>query len=100
MIKQITTALGDYSTDTELFATVRTAVGNLLSGDKIDVVYGKAGDINCDGNVNNKDVAALFKYVNNIVTGDVDEIAADCNGDGILDLLDIQAIREMLQSKE
>ena len=32
MIKQVTTALGDYSTDTELFARVRETVGNLLAG--------------------------------------------------------------------
>ena len=37
MIKQVTTALGDYSTDTELFAMIRTTVGNLLASDAIEL---------------------------------------------------------------
>ena len=73
MIKQITTALGDYSTDTELFAKVRTAVGNLLED--------KAGDVNRDGRVNNKDVVYLFRSVTNPQYAK-DKNAADCNGDG------------------
>ena len=81
MIKQVTTALGDYSTDTELFSKVRIAVGNLLEG--------KAGDVNRDGAVNNKDVIALFKMTSGVTVENVDEIAADCNGDGVTNNKDV-----------
>ena len=89
MIKQITTALGDYSTDTELFATVRTAVGNLLEGELLDVPEGKAGDVNRDGYVNNKDVMTLFRYSSGTVVGEIDEKAADCSGDGSINNKDV-----------
>ena len=49
---------------------------------------GKAGDVNKDGVVNNKDVVALFKHVSG---GDatVDETACDCNGDGSVNNKDV-----------
>ncbi len=81
MIKQVTTALGDYSTDTELFAKIRTAVGNLLED--------KAGDVNRDGLVNNKDVIALFRMTSGTEIENADEKAADCNGDGAINNKDV-----------
>ncbi len=81
MIKQVTTALGDYSTDTELFSKIRTAVGNLLED--------KAGDVNRDGLVNNKDVIALFRMTSGTEIENADEKAADCNGDGAINNKDV-----------
>ena len=82
MIKQITTALGDYTTDTELFAKVRTAVGSLLEN--------RPGDVNRDGAVNNKDVVALFRYASNPAANtNVDLDATDCNGDGSVNNKDV-----------
>lgn len=77
LIKQVTTALGDYSTDTDLFDRIRTATGSLLAA------HAGAGDVNRDGEVNNKDVIALFGYVSGSVdASSIDVYAADCSGDG------------------
>ena len=87
MIKQITTALGDYSTDTELFAQVRETVGNLLAGEKVNTVF--FGDINGDMFVDNKDVVTLFRAVSGNVPENYVAEAADCNGDGLVDNKDV-----------
>ncbi len=84
LIKQMTTALGDYSTDTEAFAAVRTAVGNLIAKPE-----GIAGDVNRDGAVNNKDVAILFKLASGGAESSADMKAADCNGDGAVNNKDV-----------
>lgn len=95
MIKQVTTALGDYSTDTELFARVRTAVGNMLA------THGGAGDVNRDGSRNNKDVAVLFGYLNSTVPeNDIDIFAADCNGDGSVNNKDVVALFKYLSGDD
>lgn len=49
---------------------------------------GLAGDINLDGNVDNKDVAVLFRHLNGD-TAKVDETACDTNGDGNTDNKDV-----------
>ena len=89
MIKQMTTALGDYSTDTERFAKVRETVGNLLAGEIISEPAGIPGDVNGDKAVDNKDVVALFRAVSGNIPENYDEIAADCNGDGTTDNKDV-----------
>ena len=87
LIKQVTTALGDYSTDTELFSRVRGAVGALLES------HGGVGDVNRDGSVDNLDVVTLFKYVSGSAKPDeVDAYAADCNGDGSVANDDVVAL--------
>ena len=48
----------------------------------------KAGDVNKDGAVNNKDVTALFRVCSG-GEADVDPIACDCNGDGATNNKDI-----------
>lgn len=100
MIKQITTALGEYSTDTEAFAKVREAVGNLLSGEKIEVPEGTAGDINGDGNVDNKDVVTLFRYVSASRVDYIDTVAADCNGDGEINNKDVTTLFRFVSGQD
>lgn len=46
------------------------------------------GDVNCDGTVNNKDVAALFKAVTN-ETAAGNPGSGDCNGDGAVNNKDV-----------
>ena len=46
------------------------------------------GDVDCDGDVSNKDVVALFRYVSG-ASVTVDETAADFNGDGSVDNRDV-----------
>ncbi|MBQ7699583.1 MAG: polysaccharide deacetylase family protein [Clostridia bacterium] len=50
-----------------------------------------AGDINRDGEVNNKDVVALFRHLSGDKT-EVDERACDTNGDGEVDNKDVVAL--------
>lgn len=85
MIKQVTTSLGNYDSDIELFTRIRTVVGNLIEqGPK-----GLAGDVNRDGEVGNKDVAVLFSYVNGNVPEVIDTVACDTNGDGEINNKDV-----------
>lgn len=51
-------------------------------------VSGIAGDVNRDGNVDNKDVTVLFRYLNG-VSVTADETACDTNGDGNTDNKDV-----------
>ena len=69
---------------------------NALRDTEIKIVKTKPsthtpGDVNGDGAVNNKDVAALFKHING---GDiyVDESALDINGDGAANNKDVAAL--------
>ncbi len=87
MIKQVTTALGEYSTDTDLFDRIRTATGNLLA------THAGAGDVNRDGKVNNKDITALFGYNSGSMDESmIDLFAADCNGDGDINNKDVMLL--------
>ena len=54
----------------------------------INASQGTAGDVNRDGSVDNKDVVALFRYLNGDKT-EVDEKACDTNGDGEQDNKDV-----------
>ncbi len=92
LIKQVTTSLGTFKSDEELFTAVRLATGNLIAGEKIDVPEfpdGIPGDVNCDEEVDNKDVVTLFRFVSGIEVSNIDITAADCNGDGETDNKDV-----------
>ena len=65
----------------------------------VNAVEPQAGDINKDGDVNNKDVVALFRHLSG-VSGDVDEIACDTNGDGALDNKDVVALFRYVSDPE
>ena len=73
MIKQITTALGDYSTDTEKFAKVRETVGNLLASENvIDIPYEMThewGEAEYVWSADNKTLTASHKCVLNAEHG-------------------------------
>ena len=58
-----------------------------------------AGDINRDGEVNNKDVVALFRHLSGD-TSEVDEIACDTNGDGEVDNKDVVALFRYVSDPE
>ena len=49
------------------------------------------GDVNEDGNVNNKDIVALFKYISKIPV-DVNETALDITGDNAINNKDVVAL--------
>lgn len=82
IIKQITTSLGNFKSDIELFTALRLAVGNLLAGDKFDIPEPPVGDVNGDGETDNKDVTTLFRYISGDTIDKIDIAAADCTGDG------------------
>lgn len=52
-------------------------------------VFAAAGDVNSDGELNNKDVVALFRYVSGNKSAVKDESACDYNGDGEVDNKDV-----------
>ncbi|MBO4422392.1 MAG: DUF4091 domain-containing protein [Clostridia bacterium] len=82
LIKQVTTSLGSFKSDEELFTKIRLAAGNLIAGEMVEIPEPLAGDVNGDEKVNNKDVVALFRFVSGAEVPFIDENAADCNGDG------------------
>ena len=57
---------------------------------------GVAGDINGDGEVNNKDVVTLFRYVSSARTGD--DPKYDYNGDGLVDNKDVVSLFRFLST--
>ena len=89
LIKQVTTSLGTFKSDIDLFTQVRIAAGNLIAGEKLDIPEPLAGDINNDGSTDNKDVVALFNYVSGGKEEDIDVIAMDCTGDGKVNNKDV-----------
>ena len=58
-----------------------------------------AGDINKDGEVNNKDVVVLFRYLSG-TSDDVDEAACDTNGDGEIDNKDVVTLFRYVSDPE
>ena len=63
-----------------------------------DEYLGKAGDVNMDGETDNKDIAALFRYVSGVKV-EVDKKAADCNGDGAIDNKDVPQLFRYLSGQ-
>lgn len=55
----------------------------------VGAASGIAGDINKDGEVNNKDVVVLFRYLSGGEAAGIDKIACDTNGDGEIDNKDV-----------
>lgn len=96
LIKQVTTSLGRFKSDVDLFTQVRIAAGNLIVGEKLELPEPIAGDVNGDGETNNKDVTVLFRYLSNIKVETIDLIAADCNGDGETDNKDVVTLFKFL----
>lgn len=82
LIKQVTTSLGSFKSDEELFTRIRNAAGNLLSS--------IPGDINSDGKVNNKDVVVLFRAISKGVTEY--NKAYDFNSDNKINNKDVVAL--------
>lgn len=71
-----------------------TAVMGVLTVSAGSVVY---GDVNGDGNINNRDLGLLQKYLNGSdVT--VDELAADLNADGKLNNRDLGLLQKLLNA--
>lgn len=57
----------------------------------------EAGDLNADGNLNNRDLALMQKYLNDWdVT--INEMGADVNGDGNINNRDLAALQRLLNS--
>ena len=55
----------------------------MLGASVTTAAAGMAGDANCDGSTDNKDVLTLFRYLSGALNdNDVDLIACDTNGDG------------------
>ena len=76
-----------------VFAGKNTEIPFEIYNGGVDVKSFDIGDVNRDGIVNNKDVVALFKYINNAITADEIELdAADINGDGTINNKDVVAL--------
>ena len=52
-------------------------------------VVKKKGDVNGDGDVDQKDIDAIVSYLYGDITDDFDEEAADVNGDKVVNVADI-----------
>ena len=57
------------------------------------------GDVNGDGKINNKDVAALFRFVSG-AGNKIDESASDVNGDGKINNKDVAALFRLVNSDQ
>ena len=58
-------------------------------------VVKKKGDVNGDGDVDQKDIDAIVSYLYGDITDDFDEEAADVNGDKVVNVADIVEIVKM-----
>ena len=73
-----------------------TAVMGVSASAKTAVVY---GDINNDGDVNNRDLALLQKYLNNWEV-EINEDAADVTADGDVNNRDLALLQKYLNNWE
>ena len=83
---------GDYS------VTVSGAVATNYEITYVDgmlTVVKKKGDVNGDGDVDQKDIDAIVSYLYGDITDDFDEEAADVNGDKVVNVADIVEIVKM-----
>lgn len=62
---------------------------------KVTVETVLAGDVNDDGNVNNKDVSRLMQYLAHWQV-EVNELVLDCNGDGSINNKDVSRLMQYL----
>ena len=82
-----------------VFAGLNTEVAYKLINGGVDVKNYELGDVNGDGKVNNKDVVALFKFLNNVYTeDDVIVDACDFNCDGKINNKDVVALFRYVSS--
>ena len=70
-------------------------VDNVKVYDANDIVTGGSGDVNGDGNVDAADAKLILKHISGIAIPaetKFDVTQANCNGDDVLDILDVQFI--------
>ena len=82
---------------------IASAVFLPLSGvyaDRANAAAGIPGDVNMDGGVNNKDITALFRFINDYDNVTVDEIACDVNGDGTINNKDVTLLFRALSGAD
>ena len=56
------------------------------------------GDVDGSGELSNKDVVALFKYLSGVTVDNIVEDALDVNGDGEVDNKDVVALFKTVSS--
>ena len=62
------------------------------AGAEIKAYPAPSGDVNCDSEINNKDVVVLFRHVSGIEIRMFSYSAADVNGDGTIDNKDVVSL--------
>ena len=82
-----------------VFAGLNTEVEYKLINGGVDVKNYELGDVTGDGKINNKDVVALFKFINNVYTeDDIIVDAADFTQDGKINNKDVVALFRFVSS--
>ena len=85
----------------DLFVDLDTRVPFTSANGGVTVVSFYPGDIDDDGIICNKDVVALFRYVNNAIEPElVNERATDVNGDGEVNNKDVVALFKMVSAAD
>ena len=72
---------------------------DLTATTTVNVVTIIKGDANCDGEVNAADIVVLQNYLSGQHTTDIDESAADADGDGSITVADVLAIVAIILNK-
>ncbi len=69
--------------------TAMLLIGIVIGIGSSAAAKGMAGDVNMDGQLNNKDIVALFRYTSGVEGLEVDVTACDTNGDGTVNNKDV-----------
>ena len=84
-------------TDEDIFAAVRIELGNAVEEAKGEpVVPVVIGDVNDDGLITLKDLAALKAYVAGVSGAEANVANSDINGDGLVTISDVGAIKKLI----
>ena len=75
-----------------------TIANKSVFGGKIPAANVIKGDVDGSGELNNKDVVALFKYLSGVTVDNIVEDALDVNGDGEVDNKDVVALFKTVSS--